>query len=119
MKKTKAQIRKELLAHFRDMKRRGFAPPINAGGRRPWSWAPVLKALAVGALLAALPALAGQKWGKICEDPPAPKKHYLSCPKGEHPAWFCYHPMCPPGICEPEAWQWAERCEVNTPKPKG
>ena len=44
-KLTKKAIRSELAKHFRDLKRRGFAPPINAGGRRPWSWAPILAAL--------------------------------------------------------------------------
>lgn len=42
---TPRQIRAALAEEFRSQRRQGYAPPINAGGRRPWSWAPILAAL--------------------------------------------------------------------------
>ena len=61
--------------------------------------------------LVGLSAMAGEKWGEMCKDPPAPKEHYLKCPKGERPVWRCHGPSCPPGICDPREWSWQEECE--------
>lgn len=90
---TKKQIRNELAKHFRREKRAGYAPPINVGGRRQWSWAPILRALTASAMLATLgcattPAAAEPKCkryctnSKACGDGCIPYEHQCHKPPG-------------------------------------
>lgn len=63
------------------------------------------------ALLVVLLSAGASAGESVCTNP-HPKEHYITCPKGERPVWWCNPgPFCPPGVCDPNEWRWQERCE--------